>query len=127
MFSMTNGYGTLADQQHWSHEQLSMLHCCQYQQLSNIKLSSLLPAEERIFRRTIIAGDGRNKTEIRSRILAIATGTLSKWRTVWKDGEVTIKAVFAQRSLSDLTLDQSKVRSDKVCVNMLNRIGKPDR
>ena len=37
------------------------------------------------------------------------------------------KAVFTQRSLSDLTLDQSKVRSDKVCVNTLNRIGKPDR
>ena len=37
------------------------------------------------------------------------------------------KAVFTQRSLSDLTLDQSKVRSDKVCVNTLNRIAKPDR
>ena len=37
------------------------------------------------------------------------------------------KAMFTQRSLSDLTLDQSKVRSDKVCVNTLNRIGKPDR
>ena len=36
-------------------------------------------------------------------------------------------AMFTQRSLSDLTLDQSKVRSDKVCVNTLNRIGKPDR
>ena len=35
--------------------------------------------------------------------------------------------MFTQRSLSDLTLDQSKVRSDKVCVNTLfNRIGKPD-
>ena len=40
---------------------------------------------------------------------------------------VNSKAVFTQRSLSDLTLDQSKVRSDKVCVNTLNRIGKPDR
>ena len=40
---------------------------------------------------------------------------------------VVIRAVFTQRSLSDLTLDQSKVRSDKVCVNTLNRIGKPDR
>ena len=30
-------------------------------------------------------------------------------------------------SLSDLTLDQSKVRSDKVCVNTLNRIGKPKK
>ena len=38
-----------------------------------------------------------------------------------------LKAVFTQRSLSDLTLDQSKVRSDKVCVNTLNRIGKPGR
>ena len=37
------------------------------------------------------------------------------------------KAVFTQRSLSDLNLDQSKFRSDKVCVNTLNRIGKPDR
>ena len=37
------------------------------------------------------------------------------------------KAVSTQRSLSDLTLDQSKVRSDKVYVNTLNRIGKPDR
>ena len=37
------------------------------------------------------------------------------------------KAVFTQRSLSDLTLDPSKVRSDKVCVNTLNRIGIPDR
>ena len=37
------------------------------------------------------------------------------------------KAVFTQRSLSDLTLDQSKVRSDKVCVNTLNRIGTPGR
>ena len=36
------------------------------------------------------------------------------------------KAVFTQRSLSDLTLDRYKVRSDKVCVNTLNRIGKPD-
>ena len=40
---------------------------------------------------------------------------------------VVSKAVFTKRSLSDLTLDQSKVRSDKVCVNKLNRIGKPDR
>ena len=37
------------------------------------------------------------------------------------------KAAFTQRSLSGLTLYQSKVRSDKVCVNALNRIGKPDR
>ena len=36
------------------------------------------------------------------------------------------KAVFTQRSLSDLTLDQSTVRSDKVCVNTLNRIALPD-
>ena len=42
-----------------------------------------------------------------------------------KYGDTT--AVFTQRSLSDLTLDQSKVRSDNVCVNTLNRIGKPDR
>ena len=36
-------------------------------------------------------------------------------------------ALSTQRSLSDLTLDQSKVRSDKVCVNTLNRVGKPGR
>ena len=41
--------------------------------------------------------------------------------------EISSRAVFTQRSLSDVTLDQSKVRSDKVCVNTLNRIGKPDR
>ena len=40
---------------------------------------------------------------------------------------IDTKTVFTQRSLSDLTLYQSKVRSDKVCVNTLNRIGKPDR
>ena len=47
-----------------------------------------------------------------------------------KSGRAVIrftKALFTQRSLSDLTLDQSKVMSDKVCVNTLNRIGKPDR
>ena len=42
-------------------------------------------------------------------------------------GHSRTKAVFTQRSLSDLTLDQSKVRSDKVCVNTLNRVGKPGR
>ena len=41
-------------------------------------------------------------------------------------GAYASRAVFTQRSLSDLTLDQSKVRSDKVCVNTLNRRGKPD-
>ena len=39
----------------------------------------------------------------------------------------TYKAEFTQMSLSDLTLDQSKVRSDKVFVNTLNRVGKPGR
>ena len=37
------------------------------------------------------------------------------------------KAVFTQRSLSDLTLDRSKFMSDKVCLNTLNRIAKSDR
>ena len=37
------------------------------------------------------------------------------------------KAVFTQRSLSDLTLDRSKVMSDKVCLNTLNRIAKPKK
>ena len=37
------------------------------------------------------------------------------------------KAVFTQRSLSDLTLDRSKFMSDKVCLNTLNRIGKPKK
>ena len=48
----------------------------------------------------------------------------SVWRRVHS---FESKAVFTQRSLSDLTLDQSKVMSDKVCVNTLNRIGKPGR
>ena len=38
-----------------------------------------------------------------------------------------LKAGFTQRSLSDLTLYRSKVMSDKVCLNTLNRIAKSDR
>ena len=37
------------------------------------------------------------------------------------------RAVLTQRSLSDLTLDRSKVMSDKVCLNTLNRIAKPKK
>ena len=36
--------------------------------------------------------------------------------------QVASKAVFTQRSLSDLTLDRSKFMSDKFCLNALNRI-----
>ena len=36
--------------------------------------------------------------------------------------QVASKAVFTQRSLSDLTLDRSKFMSDKFCLNTLNRI-----
>ena len=39
----------------------------------------------------------------------------------------TYKAVFTQRSWTGLTLDQSKVRPDKVCVNTLNRFGRPKK
>ena len=54
-------------------------------------------------------------------LLSLLIALLPNYRLVFT------KAVFTQRSLSDITLNQSKVRSDKICVNTLNRIGKPDR
>ena len=40
---------------------------------------------------------------------------------------INTKAVFTQRSLPDLTLDRSKVMSDKLCLYTLNRIATSDR
>ena len=61
---------------------------------------------------------------------AVLRSPCSVCRVECRGGRLIIrayKAVFTQGSLSDLTLDQSKVRLDKVCVNTLNRIGKPKK